>query len=213
MSTQQVQRTIHRVLQEGVFIDEPEAADVFKTAVKSPRDPLVKGEAGAIADLFNRQPSIGGSRPVPPGMMVTLAVPENPNDVIWSKTANAAANVFFTEHAFVRNGDGTVAPPIVSGKLLAKMRQAFEKVELAGLIEWKPGRLPDGNGFERVLLKQEPGNDRYTYTALLPAGPVVLHPRPVDLEKSRYFYVERSGGLAGLTTLLGPIYLKDPRDV
>ncbi|MBI1945930.1 MAG: hypothetical protein HYS27_09550 [Deltaproteobacteria bacterium] len=89
MSTLSVSKQIKTAMADA-FITKLEAETVVKEAEKGR---LTVGESKAIADLFDR-----GNREIPPGMMVTLAIPEHPGDVVMEAGANNVLNAFFAKH-------------------------------------------------------------------------------------------------------------------
>lgn len=98
---------------------------------------------------------------------------------------------------------GPAKPPEVKPATKEKLKKAFMKLNTAGTIAW--GRdVPLGVRFVRVPLLKERGADRYTYTALIPAGALSPNAKPADPNKAKQFFVERSGGLAGVTVYGGP---------
>lgn len=90
MSTLSVSKKIKSAMADA-FISELEAKSIVKDAE---RGPVTVGEGKAIADLFDR----GNRAPPPPGMMVTMAIPEHPGDVTMEAGANSALNAFFAKH-------------------------------------------------------------------------------------------------------------------
>ncbi|OGQ26556.1 MAG: hypothetical protein A2138_19480 [Deltaproteobacteria bacterium RBG_16_71_12] len=90
MTTLSVSKQIKTAMADA-FITKAEAETVVKEAEKGR---LTVGEGKAIADLFDR-----GNRELPPGMMVTLAIPEHPGDVVMEAGANIVLNAFFAKHA------------------------------------------------------------------------------------------------------------------
>lgn len=99
--------------------------------------------------------------------------------------------------------------PVVSAANVEKMRGAVH--QKMSQLQWKPASsgLPIGPRYERVHLMTERHPDGYSYTALVPAGSLNPTVPPSDPNKASYFFVERTGGLAGLTQIAGPISLKD----
>ena len=89
MSTLSVSKKIKSAMADA-FITKLEAETIVKEAEKGR---VTVGEGKAIADLFDR-----GNREVPPGMMVTLAIPEHPGDVVMEAGANNVLNAFFAKH-------------------------------------------------------------------------------------------------------------------
>jgi hypothetical protein len=72
------------------FITTAEAEKIVKDAEKGP---VTVGEARVVRELFERAPT-----PPPPGMMVTMAIPENPNDVIFEQGAKNILETFFAKN-------------------------------------------------------------------------------------------------------------------
>ncbi len=69
------------------FITTAEAKKIVKDAEKGP---VTLGEAQAVVSLFER-----GKQISPPGMMVTLAIPENPGAVTLEAGAKTVMETFF----------------------------------------------------------------------------------------------------------------------
>lgn len=90
MSTLSVSKKIKSAMADA-FITEAEAKGIVKNAEIGP---VTIGESKAIADLFDR----GNRAPPPPGMMVTLAIPEHPGDVIMESGATDVLNAFFKKN-------------------------------------------------------------------------------------------------------------------
>lgn len=95
----------------------------------------------------------------------------------------------------------------VKPALAERMRKIFTKVNTAGLINWQAA-MPLGVRFVRVPLYQERHPDGFSYTALVPVGALAPKAKLNDPNKAEMFYVERSGGIAGITSYSGPFPLK-----
>jgi hypothetical protein len=91
MSTLSVSRQIKNAMKNDRFISELEAKGIVAEAEKGP---VTVGEARAVADLFDRATP---TRP-PPGMMVTMAIPENPGEVLMEGGARSALEAFFEKN-------------------------------------------------------------------------------------------------------------------
>jgi hypothetical protein len=278
MSITSVNSQIKSAMRDA-FITKAEAQKIVKEAEKGP---VTVGEARLVRELFERAPT-----PPPPGMMVTMAIPENPNDVIFEQGAKSVLETFFTknnvpaganvkkfveqiqaklstidygsplaaapdtkklhlvrlpsdprimdaptENAFVDTkknefylcvNNGFLAPsdiavqwfgPIsldkapaaggVTAQRQAQLLSAFETAESAGGIGWKAQGMPVGGRFERVALKADGHPDGYNYTALIPVGALSPTAPVADPNKVPTFFVERSGGFAGITMTAGP---------
>lgn len=97
---------------------------------------------------------------------------------------------------------GSSKPPDLQATTRENLKRAFSRLK-AGSIDW--GRqIPLGVRFVRVPLLKEKGSDRYTFTALIPAGALSPNAKPTDPNMAKHFYLERSGGLAGSTVYAGP---------
>jgi hypothetical protein len=90
MSITSVKKNIKAAMKDS-FITEAEAKKIVKDAE---RGPVTIGEAKLVADLFDR----GERVPPPPGMMVTLAIPEHPGDVIMEGGASTVLQAFFEKN-------------------------------------------------------------------------------------------------------------------
>jgi hypothetical protein len=97
--------------------------------------------------------------------------------------------------------------PVVSEETTAKLRGAVH--QHMNQLEWKsPSQaLPIGVRFQRVHLMTERHPDGYSYTALIPVGALNPTVTPTDPNKAKSFYVERTGGIAGLTQISSRIDL------
>lgn len=277
MSITSVNSQIKSAMRDS-FITKAEAEKIVKEAEKGP---VTVGEARVVRELFERAPT-----PPPPGMMVTLAIPENPNDVIFEQGAKNVLETFFaknnvpaganvkkfveqiqgklssvdygsplatapdtkklhlvrlpsdprimdapTKNAFVDTkknefylcvSAGFMAPPEarvqwfgpisldaveqkkVTPQRQAQLLEAFNRVEIAGTINWSAHGMPVGGRYERVPLKAERHPDGFSYTALIPVGALSPTAPVADPNQVKEFYVERTGGFAGMTMVAGP---------
>ncbi|MEW5852554.1 MAG: hypothetical protein AB2A00_27455 [Myxococcota bacterium] len=93
----------------------------------------------------------------------------------------------------------------------AKMTEVFQKANLAGTIPWRDQHsVPAGLALRREPLFAERHPDGFSYVALIPNGSVdPRHMGAKDPNKATYFFVERSGGFAGLTQVAGPFQMAD----
>ncbi len=96
-------------------------------------------------------------------------------------------------------------PPAVKAETKKAFKAAFEKAQKSGQLDFHAGGLPLGQRFVRVPLKEGFGADQYSFTALVPAGALAPNAKASDPNKAKSFFVERSGGFAGITTVAGPI--------
>lgn len=90
------------------------------------------------------------------------------------------------------------------------MRRAFARLDRAGTLSWTPGGVAEqhlGVRFVRVELMKERRPDGFTFAAFVPVGALSPGAAARDPNRVREFYVERSGGLAGLTLSVGPLTL------
>ena len=81
--------------------------------------------------------------------------------------------------------------------------------DMASLTWKREDSLPVGVRYVRVDLYKERHPDGFAYTALVPAGALRPGVEP-DLSNVKNFFVERSGGFAGMTRVAGPISLEQP---
>ena len=96
------------------------------------------------------------------------------------------------------------ASPVTDARL-ADIRKAFNG---AHNLNYKMGSVAMshlGANFKRVEIMSEKHPDGYTYTAYLNVGALSPTAPEMDANLVPEFYVERSGGLAGLTQWAGPI--------
>lgn len=90
------------------------------------------------------------------------------------------------------------------------LRRAFGRLDRAGTLSWTPGGVAEqhlGVRFVRVELMKERRPDGFTFAAYVPVGALAPGAPSKDPNQVREFYVERSGGLAGLTLSVGPLRL------
>lgn len=91
---------------------------------------------------------------------------------------------------------------------LDELRRTFERADVAGTLSWTPGGVAEqhpGVRFARVELSRERHADGFTFTAWIPVGTRGGPGR--DARAIDEFYVERTGGFAGLTLSVGPLHL------
>lgn len=118
----------------------------------------------------------------------------------------------------VRKGDVTkgdvdtvrrwLSTPPVPPAHVTSMRRTFERLDRSGTLSWTPGGVAEqhrGIRFARVALTQERHADGFSYTAMIPVGALAPGARLKDPGRVDEFYVERTGGLAGLTLSVGPL--------
>ncbi len=94
MSAITVNAKIRSAMQDS-FITTTEASGIVTEAEKGV---VTAKEAKAIADLFDR-----GNRTLPPGRMVTLAIPEFPGEVLMESGAKSALDAFFATESWNRD--------------------------------------------------------------------------------------------------------------
>lgn len=98
-----------------------------------------------------------------------------------------------------------VNPPAVKAETKKALKAAFDSASKAGQLEFHAGGMPLGQRFVRVPLKAGKGADQYSYTALIPVGALAPGVKPSDPNKVKSFFIERSGGFAGITMVAGPV--------
>lgn len=93
----------------------------------------------------------------------------------------------------------------VTAATVEKLKARF--AEAKADLDFKPADrgLPLGVRFERVPLEREPGFDTYSYTALVPVGALSPAAPVGDPNDADSFFIERSGGFAGITMIAGPV--------
>jgi hypothetical protein len=96
-------------------------------------------------------------------------------------------------------------PPAVKAETKKHLKAAFDTAMKSGQLEFHTGGMPLGERFVRVPLKAGKGADQYTYTALIPVGALAPNAKPSDPNKAKSFFIERSGGFAGITMVAGPV--------
>lgn len=127
----------------------------------------------------------------------------------WESASKPAAKTFEID---VKVTEGSSPSPSPSSKLSAAKRKqilaAFQKMDRAGLIDWQNSGVPLGVRMYREPLMSERHPDGYSYSALIPIGALTPTAPKGDPNKSKQFYLERTGGLAGWTQIAGPFNLK-----
>lgn len=91
---------------------------------------------------------------------------------------------------------------------LEALRGAFQRLDEAGTLSWSPGSVLEhhlGVRFVRVELSRERRPDGFTFTAWLPIGALTPGASAKDPNQVSEFFVERTGGFAGMTFSVGPI--------
>ncbi|MFO0596381.1 MAG: microviridin/marinostatin family tricyclic proteinase inhibitor [Myxococcaceae bacterium] len=98
-----------------------------------------------------------------------------------------------------------IDPPAVKAETKKTLKAAFESALKSDKLQFHAGGMPLGERFVRVPLKAGKGADQYSYTALIPAGALAPGAKPSDPNKAKSFFIERSGGFAGITMVAGPV--------
>ncbi len=98
-----------------------------------------------------------------------------------------------------------LTPPAVTAATKKTLKAAFEQASKSGKLEFNAGGMPVGQRFVRVPLKTGKGADQYSFTALIPVGALAPGVKPADPNKAKSFFIERSGGFAGVTMVAGPV--------
>lgn len=99
----------------------------------------------------------------------------------------------------------------ISDARAAKLRGAFAKLGDPGSLTFQMGGVFEshlGQRFAKVELFRERHPDGYAYTAYVPVGALSPTAPRMDPNKVNTFYVERTGGFAGLTQSLGPVSVR-----
>jgi hypothetical protein len=157
--------------------------------------PAPGGGGIAVTEKYPSDNEDGGGHTLPPnhgggGVMTTMKYPSD-------------------------NEDGGAQPVDLGGSTgavkkqrLDRMKDALERALSSGALDWKRGGVAQthlGARFVTVQLKKEPGFDTYTYTAYIPVGALTPTAPKKDPNTVNEFYVERTGGLAGMTMSAGPL--------
>lgn len=101
-----------------------------------------------------------------------------------------------------------LAKPVLPRARLEVLRRTFERLDRAGTLSWTPGGVAEhhrGVRFAKVELSRERHADGFTFTAWIPLGALTPGGRAREPGAVGEFYVERTGGLAGLTLSVGPL--------
>lgn len=107
--------------------------------------------------------------------------------------------------------DAQAAPKALTRANKTRFTAILNTALEGGHVNWKsgPSALPVGARFARTVLMSEGHPDGFTYTALVPAGAIGPNRgKGVDPNKAESFFVERSGGFAGMTQFAGPFSTK-----
>jgi hypothetical protein len=104
------------------------------------------------------------------------------------------------------------APSPGTGKLsterLMAIRGQVQKLETAGTLNWQMGGVVQshlGVRFHSEQIAKENHPDGYTYTAFIPLGALTPTAPQKDPNAVSEVYIERTGGIAGLTQSVGPL--------
>ncbi|MFO0724427.1 MAG: hypothetical protein U1E65_11625 [Myxococcota bacterium] len=97
--------------------------------------------------------------------------------------------------------------PLLKKSTINKALVALNKALAKGKINFEASSPPLGEHMVRVQLMKEKHPDGFTYTALFPAGALAPGAPASDPNKDKSIWIERSGGLAGLTEY-APLNLK-----
>lgn len=285
MSITSVSSKIRAAVQNS-YVSETEAKGIVAEAEKGT---VTVGEARVIKELFEK----GQPRATPPGMMHTMAIPENPGDVTLAAGAKNVLNAFFSRHdvpagdnlkkyiakietriagdrgerlaeapeekilsklhvvrlpmgnaagappktayldtkkdeLYLCIGVGLGAPPgqkaawygplkldnepartDISPERADTLREVFQKANQAGALDWQNGTaMRLGVRFVQVELMRERHPDGYKYTALVPVGALTPTAPKADPNEVKEFFVERTGGIGGLSSYVGPLKVK-----
>ncbi len=108
-----------------------------------------------------------------------------------------------------------VALPVQNNDVITPQRAAlllttWTQLQDRGLINYTPGAVADslpGTRFAEVQLLKEAHPDGYTFTAFIPVGPNTPTAPQQNPEGVNEFYIQRSGGFAGMTRYFGPVTL------
>jgi hypothetical protein len=76
-------------------------------------------------------------------------------------------------------------------------------------LDWKRSDdlLKPTEGYYREPLSTEKHPDGFSYTALIATGPLKQGVAAGDPNKAKSYYVERTGGFAGITQICGPFQM------
>jgi hypothetical protein len=96
----------------------------------------------------------------------------------------------------------TPAATGLSSARIDQIRAAFGQASQAGTLAYQPGGVIEshlGVRFEKAELMRERHPDGFTYTAYVPVGALTPTAPKADPNTVRDVYIERTGGIAGLT--------------
>ncbi len=103
---------------------------------------------------------------------------------------------------------GAVSSAELRPARLEGLRRAFQLLDQAGTLSWSPGGVLEHHldlRFAQVELLRERRPDGFTFTAWLPVGALAPGAPAKDPNQVGEFFVERTGGFAGMTFSVGPI--------
>jgi hypothetical protein len=93
----------------------------------------------------------------------------------------------------------------------AQIKDSWIHFQMVARFQFQPGGVTEshlGQRFVRVELSRENHPDGYTTSALIPVGALSPTAPVADPNKVTEFYIERTGGLGGLTESFGPVSIR-----
>jgi len=183
----------------GGHVDAKEAQAIVDAAVYGKDGkrltPVTKGEVKQVQDLFDRRPP-----EAVPGMMHTMAIPENPGAVTFEAEAASTIKAFLVQYGVTPD---VPQRPSVNDATRRKLDAALADLNSNG-ANWSnaASSLPIGLRFERVDLGGDNFPDGFGYTAWIPVGAMRPGMPASDPNDASYAFIQRSGGFAGLNQVV-----------
>ncbi|MEW5847524.1 MAG: hypothetical protein AB2A00_01875 [Myxococcota bacterium] len=113
--------------------------------------------------------------------------------------AREVLQAFVAQHERSGGGDDGKLSPSTASAILAK----FNSLNTRGTVNWQSS-LPLGPRMFREELMRERHPDGFAYSVLIPTGGLRPGSPQTDPDKATQFFIERSGGFAGMTQYAGP---------
>lgn len=197
MSVKSVQQAISQAMKtqgprESRRLTGAEASRILKEAEK---DGVTRAEGKLLGKFYDKG--------VLPNAVHTLAINEIPSDAYYvDPKTQKKFDSFFVKHNLPFGGatNGSQVTPARAQKILT----TFRGLATRGLVRWRNGEPPVGVRLVTVPLFRERHPDGFAYKALIPVGVVYPGAPAADPNKVNEFYVQRTGGFAGMTQHAGP---------
>lgn len=94
-------------------------------------------------------------------------------------------------------------PSAIKQDRLDTMKQVFKVAEQAGRVQWH-NSMPLGQRFESAFLSRENHPDGFSFSTMVPVGALTPTAPKADPNGVNTFWIQRTGGIAGMTQYAGP---------